>query len=117
MQNRFTPAHINADETLNWFKAYWDGDSYPSPATGCGNCRQATHVSGVEACVCDATVIDEAVFSGDPSSVVRRTSSSNIRDVPDGAEEGSGMSECNFLARASKEMRARPLSASPARSQ
>ena len=86
MKNRnrersFTPAHINAEETLNWFKAYWDGDSYPSPATGCGNCRQTTHVSGVEACVCDASVIDEAVYSADPSSVEDIVSTLNIGAV------------------------------------
>jgi len=69
MENWMMPAHVNAEETLNWFKAYWDGNSYPSPATGCGSCRQTTHVSGVEACVCDANVIDQKVFSSDPSSV------------------------------------------------
>jgi hypothetical protein len=90
MENWMMPAHVNAEDTLNWFKAYWDGNSYPSPATGCGSCRQTTHVSGVEACVCDADVIDQAVFSSDPSSVEDIVSTLYIGAVdPTIADSGS----------------------------
>jgi len=91
MQDWMTPAHVNADESLNWFRAYWDGNSYPSPATGCGNCRDTVHpLSGTAACVCDASVVEEPVFSTEPASVEDIVSSLNIGAIkPAIADAGS----------------------------
>lgn len=52
------PLHVS-DESLNYFKVYWEGDYPKSSSNDCGECQTLSD----GACLCQTTVVDEEVFS------------------------------------------------------
>jgi len=74
------PPHLDAEQSLNYFKVYWDGDgAYPSPANGCGKCRLNINA---DACICPTKVKDEIVFTAQPASAEDIISSLYIGAIP-----------------------------------
>jgi len=65
-----TAAHVNVDNSLNYFSIHWDRNSvneeqFPSTRNGCGN--GACQVYNAEVCLCDTKVIETVAFSSLPN--------------------------------------------------
>eukprot|EP00957_Ditylum_brightwellii_P206334 15347899-Ditylum_brightwellii.AAC.1 len=58
--------HIS-EESLNYFKVYWESNEYPNRFNNCGNASGCTALSG-GGCQCETAVAEGAVFFSKPSS-------------------------------------------------